>query len=101
MRCKESESYSSFLRFRGSEAVGIGIFPLPGSNALEVARAVKAQMQKLSANFPPGIKYQLAFNTTKFVEESLSEVIKTLFEAIAQVPSDTSLALSWKDLISR
>ena len=80
-----AESYSSFLRFRGNEAVGIGIFPLPGSNALEVGRAVKAQMQKLSANFPPGIKYQLAFDTTEFVEESLSEVIKTLFEAIALV----------------
>lgn len=80
-----AENYSTFLRYRGNEGVGIGMFPLPGSNALEVAKAVKAAMQKLSLNFPPGMKYELAFDTTLFVEESLSEVIKTLFEAIALV----------------
>jgi HAE1 family hydrophobic/amphiphilic exporter-1 len=65
--------------------VGIGIFPIPGSNALDVSRRVKAVMEKLAVNFPPGMQYELAFDTTLFVQESLREVIKTLMEAIALV----------------
>ncbi|MDZ8053266.1 MAG: efflux RND transporter permease subunit [Aulosira sp. ZfuVER01] len=80
-----AENYNSFLRFRGNEGVGIGIFPTPGSNALDVAKAVKAEMVKLAQSFPPGMKYQVAFDTTSFVEASLSEVVKTLIEAIALV----------------
>jgi len=80
-----AESYTSFLRFRGQEGVGIGILPSPGSNVLDVARAVKAKMKLLSLNFPPGMKYKVAFDTTSFVEASLTEVVKTLFEAIALV----------------
>jgi len=80
-----AENYSTFLRFRGNEGVGIGIFQIPGSNALEVAKAVKAEMARLAESFPPGMKYQVAFDTTSFVEESLAELVKTLFEAIALV----------------
>ncbi|OUL24404.1 RND transporter [Nostoc sp. RF31YmG] len=80
-----AENYNSFLRFRGNEGVGIGIFPTPGSNALDVAKAVKAEMVKLAQSFPPGMKYQVAFDTTSFVEASLAEVLKTLVEAIALV----------------
>lgn len=80
-----AESYSSFLRYSGNEGVGIGIFPIPGSNGLQVAKAVKAEMVRLAEDFPPGMKYQEAFDTTLFVEESLKEVIKTLFEAIMLV----------------
>jgi hydrophobic/amphiphilic exporter-1 (mainly G- bacteria), HAE1 family len=80
-----AENYNSFLRFRGKEGVGIGIFPIPGSNALDVASSVKAEMVRLAKSFPPGMKYQVAFDTTAFVEASLSEVIKSLFEAIALV----------------
>ncbi|MBD1943298.1 efflux RND transporter permease subunit [Coleofasciculus sp. FACHB-712] len=77
-----AENYSSFLRFRGNDAVGLGIFQLPGSNALDVARAVKAEMAKLATRFPPGLQYRVAFDTTLYVEQSLKEVVKTLFEAI-------------------
>jgi len=80
-----AESYNSFLRFKGNEGVGVGIFATPGSNALTVAKAVKEEMLKLSQSFPPGMKYQVAFDTTLFVEASLTEVIKTLLEAIALV----------------
>ncbi|MBD1896428.1 efflux RND transporter permease subunit [Coleofasciculus sp. FACHB-129] len=80
-----AENYSSFLRFRGNDAVGLGIFQLPGSNALDVARAVKAEMAKLATRFPPGLQYRVAFDTTLYVEQSLREVVKTLFEAIALV----------------
>ncbi len=80
-----AENYSSFLRFRAQDGVGIGIFQIPGSNALEVARNVKAEMAQLAESFPPGMKYQVAFDTTLFVEESLSEVVLTLFLAIGLV----------------
>jgi len=80
-----AENYSSFLRFRAQDGVGIGIFQIPGSNALEVARNVKAEMARLAESFPPGMKYQVAFDTTLFVEESLSEVVLTLFMSIGLV----------------
>ena len=80
-----AEDYSSFLRFKGNEGVGIGIFTTPGSNALDVAKAVKVEMARLAERFPPGMKYEVAFDTTSFVEASLAEVVKTLIEAIALV----------------
>ncbi|MBP5975318.1 efflux RND transporter permease subunit [Brasilonema sp. CT11] len=80
-----AENYNSFLRFRAKEGVGVGIFPTPGSNALDVAKAVKAEIAQLALDFPPGLNYQVAFDTTLFVEASLSEVFKTLFEAIVLV----------------
>ncbi|HEY9647339.1 MAG TPA: efflux RND transporter permease subunit [Chroococcidiopsis sp.] len=80
-----AEDYSTFLRYRGKEAVGLGVTQLPGSNALDVAREVKAEIANLAKSFPPGLNYQVAFDTTLFVEESMSEVIKTLIEAILLV----------------
>ena len=80
-----AENYNSFLRFKGNEGVGVGIFPTPGSNALEVAADVKAEMASLARDFPPGMQYQVAFDTTAFVEESLSEVIKTLLLSVGLV----------------
>ncbi len=80
-----AENYSTFLRFRGNDAVGLGINQLPGSNALDVARAVKTEMQTLAKTFPPGMEYRVAFDTTNYVETSLSEVLITLLIAIALV----------------
>src|SRR5215204_5745244 len=80
-----AETYSAQLRFQGIEAVGFGVSQLPTANALDVERAVSAEMERLSRQFPPGIKYQVAFNTTDVVEESINEVLKTLVEAIALV----------------
>jgi HAE1 family hydrophobic/amphiphilic exporter-1 len=80
-----AEAYSSFLRFRGQEAVGLGIFQLPGSNALEVARGVKDRMAALATQFPPGIEYGIGFDTTEYVEQSLAEVIWTLIQAVVLV----------------
>jgi HAE1 family hydrophobic/amphiphilic exporter-1 len=80
-----AQDYNSFLRFRGQEAVGLGVYQLPGSNALDVAKAVKAEMARLSAFFPPGLTYQLSLDTTLFVQESLAEVVKTLMEAVVLV----------------
>lgn len=80
-----AEDYSTFLRFRKQDAVGLGITQLPGSNALDVAQAVKQEMAVLAKSFPPGMEYQVAFDTTLFVEESLAEVVKTLIEAVLLV----------------
>ncbi|MEO6213553.1 MAG: multidrug efflux RND transporter permease subunit [Vicinamibacterales bacterium] len=80
-----AETYSSELRFQGVEAVGFGVIQLPSANALDVEKAVSAEMERLSRQFPPGIKYLVAFNTTDVVEESIAEVLKTLVEAIALV----------------
>jgi len=77
--------YSSFLRFKGKDAVGLGITQLPGSNALDVAHAVRQELERLSTAFPPGMKYQVAFDTTLFVEASLEEVLITLGIAIVLV----------------
>ncbi len=80
-----AENYNSFLRFRGKDAVGLLIYPLPGSNALTVAGTVKAAIEELTQDFPPGMKYDVGFDTTLYVEESLAEVQKTLYEAIGLV----------------
>ncbi len=80
-----AQDYNSFVRFRGIEAVGIGVYQLPGSNALEVAENVKTQMAELAEQFPDGINVQLAFDTTSFIEESLNEVIVTLLMAVGLV----------------
>ena len=80
-----AETYSSQLRFQGMEAVGFGVIQLPTANALDVERAVSAEMERLSAQFPPGMRYLVSFNTTDVVEESIAEVLKTLAEAIALV----------------
>jgi hydrophobic/amphiphilic exporter-1 (mainly G- bacteria), HAE1 family len=80
-----AETYGSQLKFQGVEAVGFGVIQLPTANALDVERGVVAELERLSKQFPPGIKYQVAFNTTDVVEESIREVVKTLAEAIVLV----------------
>ncbi len=80
-----AETYGSQLKFQGVEAVGFGVIQLPTANALDVEHAVVAELERLSRQFPPGVKYQVAFNTTDVVEESIREVIKTLAEAIVLV----------------
>jgi HAE1 family hydrophobic/amphiphilic exporter-1 len=80
-----AQDYGSFLRYRGVDAVGLGVYQLSGSNALEVAAQVRKEMEILAQSFPPGLKYQTAFDTTRFVQESLSEVVKTLIESVLLV----------------
>ena len=77
-----AEDYSAKLRFNGYEGVGIGITQLPTANALDVDKAVRAELDRLSTRFPPGLEYSVAFDTTTFVGDSIREVLKTLLEAI-------------------
>jgi HAE1 family hydrophobic/amphiphilic exporter-1 len=80
-----AESYSTASRYQGRDAVGFGVLQLPTANALQVYRDVTAEIQRLSARFPPGLKIEVAFDTTTVVAESIREVVTTLLEAIGLV----------------
>ncbi len=77
-----AEDYSGKLRFNGYNGIGIGITQLPTANALDVDKAVREELARLSKRFPPGLHYAVAFDTTTFVGDSIREVLKTLVEAI-------------------
>ena len=77
--------------------IGIGIFLQSGANALEVANAVRARMEELKQKFPSGMDYVIPFDTTKFVDASIREVVKTLVEALLLVVAVVYLFLqSWR-----
>lgn len=80
-----AENYNTFARWSRKDAVGYRVVQLPGSNALETANAVKAEMARLVKSFPPGLKYEIPYDPTLFVVESRKEVLKTLYEAILLV----------------
>jgi hydrophobic/amphiphilic exporter-1 (mainly G- bacteria), HAE1 family len=80
-----AENYGQGLLFDGHQGVGLGIFQLPSANALDVRDAVVAELQRLSADFPPGLKYKPGTDTTLAVRASVREVTITLIEAIALV----------------
>jgi len=76
-------SVNAFLN--GKNAVPIGIFQRPGSNALATAKRVIAKVEELAPGFPPGVSYTIAYNPTTFIDQSVDEVIKTIFEAVLLV----------------
>jgi len=80
-----AETYAAELRFQGQEAVGFGVIQLPSANALDVARGVRAEIERLSRTFPPGLRLLVALDTTEVVADSIREVLITLAEAIALV----------------
>jgi HAE1 family hydrophobic/amphiphilic exporter-1 len=80
-----AESYSQLSRWNGKRAVGLGIQQLPGSNALDVKKKVDAAMARLAKDFPPGLVYETAFDTTAPVSASIKDVIITLLQAIVLV----------------
>ncbi len=80
-----AKDYGFIGRSNGHPAVPMGIFLAPGANALETADRVTAKMDELSARFPDGIRYNVPYDTTKFVRVSINEVVKTLGEAMVLV----------------
>ena len=80
-----AEDYGTLLRFNGHDAVGLAVTQLPGANALDVDQAAKAELVRLSRNFPPGLKAAVAFDTTTVIGESIRDVLITLLEAIGLV----------------
>jgi multidrug efflux pump len=69
----------------GANAISLRVFQLPGTNALETADAVYAEMAKLKERFPPGVDYSINYNPTRFVRQSFESVLITLLEAVALV----------------
>jgi multidrug efflux pump len=80
-----AQSYDVDCYLNGQPSVGLAVFQLPGSNALSTAEAVRQRMQELKTQFPEGLDYAIKYDTTIFVDESIHEVYKTLFEAILLV----------------
>src|SRR4051812_11222097 len=76
-----AQTYDQYNLIKGRPTANIGIFQLPGSNALDVVRDVRDAVEKLSKSFPKGMSYELPLDTTKFVNESIHAVYETLIEA--------------------
>ncbi len=77
-----AKDYSTTSSLDGKPAAAMGIFQLPGSNALAASKAVREKMKELSAYFPAGLEYRIVYDPTQFVEQSIEAVYHTLFEAI-------------------
>jgi len=80
-----SQQYMVDSNLNGTPMVPLLIFLQPGANALATMQAVKARMEELGRNFPPGINYAVPYDTTRFIEVSVKEVIQTFVEAILLV----------------
>jgi HAE1 family hydrophobic/amphiphilic exporter-1 len=92
-----AQTYDVDASLDGKKAVAIGIFQRPGSNALQTAAAVKQTMATLSKSFPQGLKYDIVYDTTRFVDASIDKVKHTLFEAVVLVVLVVFLFLqSWR-----
>ncbi|HEX5221811.1 MAG TPA: efflux RND transporter permease subunit, partial [Verrucomicrobiae bacterium] len=76
-----ASSYSQLFKVDGKPAGGIAIYQLPGANALDTANNVRQLLESLAPTFPTGLTYEIPFDTTTFVRQSVSEVYHTLFEA--------------------
>ncbi|MEO8206818.1 MAG: efflux RND transporter permease subunit, partial [Chthoniobacterales bacterium] len=74
-------SYNQFSEYNDRPTGGVAIYQLPGSNALDTAKRVRAKMDELAREFPVGLTYAVPLDNTIFVKESVHEVYKTLFEA--------------------
>jgi multidrug efflux pump len=95
-----ARSEDTIARVDGKPAAGLGIFLLPGSNALDTADRVKAKMHEMEPRFPKGLHYGFHYDTTPFIRESVDEVFNTLRDAIILVAVVVLLFLQdWKALL--
>ena len=79
------QTYATSARLNGKPAVGIGVQLSPSGNALEAATAVRTKMEDLSKYFPKGVKFSIPYDSSNFIKISISQVVETLFEAVALV----------------
>ena len=93
----EASSYSTESGLNGKYATMLSIYMLPGANAMEVAEDVKEAMVQIKQDFPEGLDYLIPFDMTEYISESIHEVYKTLFEALALVIIVVFLSLqNWR-----
>jgi multidrug efflux pump len=90
-------NYDASNTLDGQPTIGMGVYLQPGANALEVADLVRSRMRELAPGFPPGVAYDIPFDTTRFVDASIKEVTKTIFEAALLVLAVVFLFLqTWR-----
>lgn len=93
----EAQSYATESGINGENAAVLNITMLPGANALDVATRVKQTMQEISKNFPEGITYDIPFDMTTYISESIHHVYRTFFEALLLVILVVFLSLqNWR-----
>jgi multidrug efflux pump len=80
-----AQNYNQSCMFDGHPSVGLSIYQLPGTNALDVANRVRAKMDELKGRFPDDVDYDVAYDTTPYIRESVIEVFKTLRDAVLLV----------------
>jgi multidrug efflux pump len=94
---RAAKSYSNASTFDRRPAVGLAIHQLPGTNALDVANRVRQKMEELKQRFPDGVDYDIAYDTTPFIRESVTDVAYTLLEAVVLVAAVVLVFLqSWR-----
>ena len=79
------EDYNAEVRFSGQKAVFMGIYVLPNANTVDVIKAVRDELEKIKRVLPEGIKADIGYDSTVYIEESIVEVIKTLMETLVIV----------------
>ena len=95
-----AQGYDQTCTMDGKPSVALSIYQLPGSNALETARLVRAKMEELKSRFPEGVDYAIVYDTTPFIDESISEVFKTLRDAVLLVAFVVLLFLqNWRSAL--
>ena len=96
----EASSYSTESGINGGNAAVLNINMLPGANAMDVASAVKKEMQNIAKNFPEGISYGIPFDMTTYISESIHHVYRTFFEALLLVILVVFLSLqNWRSTL--
>src|SRR5882672_1621586 len=80
-----AQSYNQIGRLNGNPSAIIAIYQLPGSNAIDTMNRAKQLMEELKQRFPEDLDYSISLDTTLAVTEGISEIVKTLFEALALV----------------
>lgn len=80
-----SSSYNVTSQLKGQQAAAIAIYQLPGSNSLEVSKAVRAKMEEIAATLPQGVEYNVTLDTTEVINASIDEVLVTFLETTALV----------------
>ncbi|WP_442975474.1 efflux RND transporter permease subunit, partial [Salmonella enterica] len=79
------QNYSTSARLNGKPSTGIGVQLSPSGNALATAKAIRARMEELSRYFPQGVKWEIPYDSSRFVRISIAQVVETLVEAMVLV----------------
>src|SRR5437660_8165969 len=95
-----AQAYDQICTLNGQPSVALSIYQLPGSNALETAKRVRAKMEELKHRFPDGIDYAIVYDTTPFINQASHEVFNTLRDATILVAIVVLLFLqNWRSAI--